>query len=262
MKIQIASDLHLELLSSALGEQALIRPAPGADLLILAGDIAKGTGAVPIFANWPTPVVYVAGNHEFYGRDWADTQNALRTACRETGIHYLERDRIEIDGVRILGATLWTDFQLRGYTQSQVMQEVAMRLNDYYQITTPSGPLRTADTLADHELSRRWLRTELAKPHAGKTVVVTHHAPHPMSIHSRYAGLALNGGFMSDCSELLPRADLWIHGHSHDSSDYQIGRCRVVANPAGYATNGRQAQKLSDLTLENPNFQPNLLIEV
>lgn len=122
--------------------------------------------------------------------------------------------------------------------------------------------LRARDTLADHERSRSWLERELAKPFAGKTVVVTHHGPHPLSIAPRFVGNALNAGFVSDLTPLMAGADLWLHGHVHDSFDYRVGACRVVANPAGYAMNGVVEDSVARFELENGKFDRKLVIDV
>jgi len=253
MKIQLASDLHLEF-ERPRSPARIIEPAPGADVLVLAGDIHKGARAVETFADWPVPVVLVAGNHEFYGRDWRRTRDELQRAAAGTCVQFLDNDSFALDGVRFLGATLWTDFKLNDVPQSTAMAEVAQGLNDYLAILHQGVPLRAAETLADHLASRAWLEAALAKPWPGATVVVTHHAPHPLSVHPRYAESRINPGFASDLTELLRQADLWLHGHVHDSFDYEVAGCKVRANPAGY---GRPSQGL-----ENRQFDPHLVIEV
>lgn len=270
MKLQLASDLHLEFLEHRFPGARLVEPAPGADLLVLAGDIHNGTKAIEAFGNWPVPVVYLAGNHEFYGRAWEQTRADIRGACVGTNITFLDNDAAEFDGVRVLGCTLWTDFRLQGtaqglrrsQTQKQNMRHVEQGLNDYHVIQTQEGILKARQTLADHAHSRRWLERELAKPFGGKTVVVTHHGPHPLSIHPRYAGNSLNAGFVSDLTPLLGLADLWMHGHVHDSFDYRVGRCRVVANPAGYVRNTMVAMGGTRFELENKRFDAGLVLEV
>jgi hypothetical protein len=267
MKIQLASDLHLEFLKRRFAGERLIVPAPEADLLVLAGDIHTGTQAVAAFADWPVPILYLAGNHEFYGKDWAQTRADIRSACVGTHITFLDNDAIELKGVRFLGCTLWTDFHLPGFTRFENMCAVQQGLNDYHVIHTQHGPLRAEDTLRDHENSRRWLESELAKPYAGKTVVITHHGPHLNSIHPRHAGSQINAGFVSDLTSLLQQADFWLHGHVHDRFDYCVGRCRVVANPTGYVVNVNWARTPDEFEFENSllnlsSFERTLLLEV
>ena len=262
MRIQLASDLHLEFLARKLPSQRLVEVTSAADVLVLAGDIGQGTQALELFADLSIPVIYVAGNHEFYGREWAQTRAELRAMARAKNIHFLDNDEVVIDGVRFLGTTLWTDFRLPGTLQSVAMEAVQLGLMDYRLITTSAGPLQASETLADHERSRAWLSDRLATTFAGPTVVITHHGPHPLSIHPRFSGNALNPGFVSDLTPLVEQATLWLHGHVHDSFDYRVGKCRVVANPAGYVLNLNEATAGAALRLENSVFDPALVLEV
>jgi hypothetical protein len=203
MKLQLASDLHLEFAQRERPGTRLVEPAPGAELLVLAGDIHNGVLGIEAFADWPVPVLYVAGNHEFYDQQWEPAREQLRAACAGTNVRLLDQDLVEFGGVRVLGCTLWTDFRLTGEPVAQAMATVERGLTDYRVIATGSGPLRAAQTLAEHEASRQWLVAELARPLVGRTVVVTHHAPHPRSIHPRFAGHPMNPGFISDLTSLL-----------------------------------------------------------
>ena len=262
MKFQLASDLHLEFFEQLAQQVRVAEPAQRADLLVLAGDINRGTRAVELFADWPVPVLYVAGNHEFYGHSWEQTRAGIRSACAGTNVTFMDNDVVEFDGVRVLGCTLWTDFRLPGATQARRMRDVERGLNDYRLIRTQARTLRAQDTLADHERSRDWLERELAKPFRGKTVVMTHHGPHPLSIAPRFVGNAMNAGFVSDLTPLMAGVDLWMHGHVHDSFDYRVGGCRVVANPAGYALNGTVGESDAWFELENGKFDRMLVLDV
>ncbi len=237
--------------------ERLIAPAHQADVLVLAGDIGHASEAVELFRDWPVPVLYVAGNHEAYSGTWESVLDELTDAARGTSVRFLERDCVDFWGVRFLGCTLWTDYRLRSnYTQGQLMENAQRSLNDHRLIRTREGGLfSTAHALREHERSRAWLLDELSRPYDGKTVVVTHHGPHPLSIHSKYAGDMTSAAFASDLSELLPGVDLWLHGHVHDSFDYTVGRCRVVANPRGYPLNRHSVANVGELEFENPNFQ-------
>src|SRR5262249_20898346 len=158
--------------------------------------------------------------------------------------------------IRFLGSTLWTDYRYHGArTQAEVIAHAEALLADHSRIQTSDGPFRARHAQADHERSRSWLEQQLVTPFAGQTVVITHHAPHPRSIHPRFLNdrdMPANAAFVSDLSELMVGADLWLHGHTHDSFDYQVGRCRVVANPRGYTHNRRTAGAVSELVFENP----------
>ncbi len=269
MRIQVASDLHLELLPEDLRVELLVDPHPDAELLILAGDIHTGVEAIRHFRNWPVPVLYVAGNHEFYGQTWEDVRASLREATAGTSIQILDNDACVIGGVRFLGTTLWTDFAVDSARPAPSAMELAgTYLKDFFEIHTRSaeastGRITPALMLADHLASRTWLEGELRREFIGKTVVISHHAPHRLSVHRKYVGHPLTPAFASDLSELMYRTDLWIHGHAHDSFDYQVGRCRVVSNPAGYSLSPRcRLSGRESLQLENPGYQASYLVVI
>ena len=187
----------------------------------------------------------------------------MREAAKEHHIHFLEDDSLEIDGVRFLGSTLWTDYKLRGkFTQSQNMRNAYVYLNDHSMIRNGSRLFTPQDALQRHQDSRAWLESELKQPFDGKTVVVSHHGPHSLSIHPRYIGDQLTCCFVSDLSDLMPGVDLWLHGHVHDSFDYTVGNCRVVANPAGYLLNRRENIQRNQFEFENESFNQSLVISL
>ena len=263
MKIQVVSDLHLEFLQDSFPGERLVSPAVDADILVLAGDIANGTQAIGLFKDWPVPVLYIAGNHEFYGTDFEKTRAQLRDCAAGTHLIFLDNDAIDFGGVRFLGTTLWTDYRLElNHTQRQLMESAERGINDHYQIRDGTCKFTAQRALSEHELSRAWLGKELVKSYDGKTVVISHHGPHPLSVHPRYVGVAINAAFVSNLSELLPNADLWIHGHVHDSFDYSVLCCRVVANPAGYARNRHSVSDAKELVFENKGFQWACVVEI
>lgn len=263
MHLQIASDLHLEFLKQRFPTERLIQPAAEADLLVLAGDICHGTDVIELFRDWPVPVLYLAGNHEFYGSSLQDTRDKLRATAQGTNVRFLDNDAIVVDGIRFLGTTLWTDYRLGSdRTQQQLMAYAEPRINDHSLIRYGNSMFTAQRALAEHELCRTWLEAELNTLYKGKTVVISHHGPHPLSTHPRYADEPLNAAFNSDLSELLPHADLWIHGHVHDSFHYTVHGCKVVANPAGYARNRQSAKEVADLVFENEMFVRTCVVEV
>lgn len=266
MKIQIASDLHLDLFPKLVGTEPSLIEQTDADVLVLAGDIHDGYQGIRRFSNWKAGVetIYVAGNHEYYGHVYKAKQGQMQICAAEAGVHFLERNAIVINGVRFLGATLWTDYRLfePQYAQLLAMYEARARLNDHRRIRLDKGTFLPLDAFVIHATTRLWLEEKLKEPFEGKTVVVTHHGPHPNSVHLKYKEELLSAAFVSDMGELLQRADLWIHGHVHDSFDYQVGRCRVVANPAGYVLNRRSIKRMEEAVLENSQFNPGLVVEI
>jgi hypothetical protein len=194
--------------------------------------------------------------HEVYGQDFEATRAALRKASEGTTVRFLNNDVVEFAGVRFLGTTLWTDYRLDpSLSQAQAMNMAERAINDHHVIRCDGGFFTAQRALSEHERSRSWLAEELGQPHDGHTVVITHHGPHPNSVHPRFEGSPVNPAFNSDLSDLLPKANLWVHGHVHDSFDYRVEGCRVVANPLGYPTNAGSARSPQDLVFENKAFQ-------
>lgn len=262
MRIQLASDLHLEHLHARFPDFRGVE-ATDADVLVLAGDIAKGGQALELFADWPCPVVFVPGNHEFY--DATPTAVLAEFAARAAAVphlHVLAPGVWEHAGVRFIGCTLWSDYAVFGVARrAEAMAVCAEEILDHRAIRGEDGAaFLPADALALHRTQRAWLSERLAEPFAGRTVVVSHHAPHPRSIHPRYADALSTAAFVSDLAECLGLADLHLHGHTHDSFDYRVGRTRVVANPLGYCRGSRTAATPAGLQRENPLFDSRLIL--
>lgn len=259
MRLRILSDLHIE-------ATPFVPPAVPADALVLAGDIDEGAAGMEwARKRFDGPIVYVLGNHELYGERLPDALETLGARASDLGIHLLHDARVVIDGVRFLGATLWTDFRVNGYLRPEgpadntariAMYDARRLQNDYRYIRF--GPkrrrhrdrLRPLDTLAMHRASTEWLRRELDEPFSGKTVVVTHHAPHLKSIPSDRIGAVYVPCYASHLPELVRRpVDLWIHGHFHASVDYDVGGTRVISNPRG-RRDGANPRFLAELVVE------------
>jgi predicted phosphodiesterase len=253
MKLNILSDLHL-------GQGELVPPANDADVVVLAGDVARPAQALAWAAQLGKPVLYVAGNHEFYGGSLEGTAAQLEHLSRGTAIRVLDQGTQLIGNVRFLGCTLWTDFRLFGEGERRhAAIEAAMRfMRDFSRIRIVDGSqdLFTPDhAVGLFQRHAAWLARELAKPHDGPTVVITHHAPSRGSIHPRFEDSLINACFVSDAQYLLDggRAQLWIHGHTHDSFDYVLNGTRVVCNPRGYAKDGVN---------ENAAFDPDFMVGI
>lgn len=264
MKIQLASDLHTEFFRRGASAERLIPRAPDAEVLVLAGDIATALDIVDLFGDWPVPVVYVAGNHEFYRHDMSEIRSGLRSVCAGTSVHFLDNDALVLNGVLFVGSTLWTDYRLGEphCSQQEAMKIAAQGLNDHQLIRRDGDTFSPADALSEHHAARAWLIGELSntKGRFESTVVVTHHGPHATSVHERYREDPLSAAFVSDLGDLLQLANLWLHGHVHDSFDYVAHGCRVVANPRGYPLEPRLRTR-SELRFENAAFEPMLVVD-
>lgn len=265
MKIINISDLHCEFRNSRL-DYAI----PECDVLIMAGDTDVGPVGL-LNTAWALKqvkksrrpeVIYVLGNHEGYGRaDFESMYRRFPELTREyhdlwgVNIHVLQNSTTTIQGVDFLGGTLWTDFALTG-EQSEAMQQAPYRMNDYRHCKSQPGQLITpAWILSEHQKTVDYLSDQLIDPdHDRPQVVVTHHLPTEKSIHANYhhAGRT-NSYYASRLDPLIensPNLRYWFCGHTHNSSQVQIGGCEVIVNPRGYPHD------------ENPEYDPGLMVEI
>jgi predicted phosphodiesterase len=235
MRIRVLSDLHLEFKDWS-------PPEADADVVVLAGDIHVGAKGIEwARRSFPSiPIVYVPGNHEFYGEHIHEMTQELVMEGRRLGVDVLDGRSTVISGVRFLGATLWTDFALGGTDSGAIdraMADAQYGMYDFQVIGCGDNrKFRPTDAREIHLAQVQWLRSQLADESVGTTVVVTHHLPHRRSIHPKYEASDLNPSFASDLSNLMgPPVSLWIHGHTHESFDYVVNSTRIVCNPRGYA---------------------------
>lgn len=245
MRIQLLSDLHLE--TEAFDPE----PHPQAHLLVLAGDIDSTWAGYERFAGWPVPVLVVAGNHEFDGRELNEAWPALRDLCERLGLTLLERQgvvRQTHDGrrMRFLGTVRWCDFDVFGPAR----HDAALRAGSYFQRVmgaTLGGAVFDAPAVRREALAcRAWLAQALAEPALGRwddTVVITHFAPSLRSADPRYGHQNGTASFCNADDDLLAGAALWLHGHLHWRQDYRVLRAngrvtRVVNQARGLADRG------------------------
>ena len=244
MPLQVLSDLHLET------EHFDPEPAPGAEALVLAGDIDSSWAGLQRFRGWPVPVLFTPGNHEFDGRDIDDAARRLQDHVEALGFVWLQRRSVVLDAadgrrVRFVGVVRWSDFELFGAAG----RERALRAAGYFQrVMGASRHGRPFDADAVRELGladRAWLAEALAEPASGRwdtTVAVTHFAPSLQSADPRYGRQPGTASFCNADDDLLPRASLWVHGHLHCRHDYRVAHAdaetRVVCNARGLATKG------------------------
>lgn len=253
MKLQVISDLHLSV-------RGMEHPRVDCDVVVLAGDIARPAEAISWAKGFDKPVIYVPGNHEFYGGCIEEVEDELRSLAAGSHVHVLAEEEVTIHGVRFLGATLWTDFELFGTEgpRSLAMSAAQKLLRDFSRIKSkadPNEPFTPRESAAVFKRHAAWIKNRLREKVGVPTVVVTHHAPSLQSVHPRFAGSILNASFVSNAEHLVeanpPR--LWIHGHTHDSFNYWIGQTQVVCNPRGYAKSGEN---------ENAAFDAGLVLHV
>ena len=263
MRFAVFSDLHLE----QRPNWSMPLSLPPFDIAVVAGDIdGSCSRAVETLAAMPAldgrPVVFVAGNHEHYRHVFQDNVADGLAAARGTDVRLLAPGATVIDGVRFLGATLWTDYRLDG-DAGHAMALANRYMSDHALIEYRAedgivelfSPL---DARAEHQTDLAFLAHALARPHSGPTVVVTHHLPSRRSVSRRSASDPLNPAFASDLDHFIQcyQPNLWTHAHSHSSCDYRHSNTQVLANLKRYRP-GRGA-----VVAENTAFDLNLIVEI
>lgn len=256
MRAWVMSDLHCDTV-----EYELPPTLADVDCIIIAGDVDDGH---EMSTHWlrnhvvprGLPVVFVAGNHDFYGWDLTVDYAGI---YERSGVQLLHpgRPTIEIAGTRIVGCTLWTDYAIAGDVDA-ARSWARRSMPDLFSIDIGLRRIGTRDLLDMHGQQRIVIERALAIPFNGPTIVVTHHAPHPKSLRSPML-TPDDASYASDLSALIERYEpaVWIHGHVHSSHDYYVGATRIVCNPRGYAITNRDGRRL-----ENPGFEPAKVIEI
>jgi len=249
MKLHILSDLHNEFLRNGkfnpLHKWSGHIPETDADIIVLAGDIDTGTRgaewAIKESQRLGKPFVYVLGNHEFYGYEFKSLKEKIKNICVDTSVSCLDYGELVVDDVRIMGATLWTDYRaIENLPVELVMQRIENVLADHHKIRFKSGDnykkFKPHHALTQHTIELNWIKKILSETFNGKTVVVTHHGPHPVCQHPEFAVNELSAAFHSDLSQLIKRhdIDLWVFGHTHANLDRVISDTRLITNQAGY----------------------------
>jgi len=238
MRIHVLSDLHLEFCD-------FVPPRTDADVVVLAGDIDQGVRGI----RWAqrafgdVPVIYVIGNHEYYGEELPNLTVRLTSEADYPPVQVLECSATTLCGVRFLGCTLWTDLALYGdpYWAGAALRQAMMDFRTI-RVLPEYRWFRPSDAASLHQRSVDWLESEWERSSL-PTVVVSHHAPSARSLDSRFGDDPANAGFASELGPLIKRLQpvVWIHGHVHRAADYTIGSTRILCNPRGYTderTNG------------------------
>ncbi len=241
MKIKVLSDLHIEHFVACQ-----VLDVGEGDILVLAGDILcakhfKTDGYLHAVydrflydcsKNY-NKVLYVLGNHEFYGYNYEGTKRKLKEHLPHN-FHILDNDTITIDNWNFIGFTLWTDFRNENALE---MMEAECNMNDYKVIRIGSKfrKLRATDTFKFHQESKIYLLNQL-QTLKDNVFVISHHAPSYQSVPQEYKNHA-NGAYCSNLDDLIlnnQKVKYWVHGHTHNVFDYMIGDCRIICNPGGY----------------------------
>lgn len=262
MKIQIKSDMHNEFYGrydqgihdAFKADKAMFNPRfinPETNVLVLAGDIVNGSfdEQVAELKAWLTslsiPVIYVPGNHEYWGSTLAATNKKLSEAFANTNVHFLNNDYVIIEDTVFVGGTLWTD----------LLDPLAQAAHGGWIDFSKIDEFRLVDWMHEHNKCLKKFEEVLRfdQFRGKKKVLATHHLPSNRSSPERFRGNLDNAFFISNLEDFLldHEPDLYIHGHTHDSFDYRIGGTRIVCNPYGYFP--RQV---------NPFYNRELIVEI
>jgi predicted phosphodiesterase len=230
MKIRILSDLHLE-----FGNLIITRlPDDHDTILVLAGDIhvgMKGLDFVDEMCERFKHVVYVLGNHEFYGTYVQITRDNWQVVAQaKANLTVMDNSYIILDDVLFLGGTLWTDVNKGDWFAKQRVKKGMHEFNGTIK------HFNVEDAIYEHKITKEFILNTMCKFPDMKTVVVTHHMPHEECIMPPFAGSTLNPAFactdMEEAFVLEP--GLWIYGHTHMPTDINYNKTRLVCNPRGY----------------------------
>lgn len=249
MRLHVISDLHLE-----FGDIDV--PTVDCDCVVIAGDLStKYHGLEWIRRRFQdVPVIYVCGNHEFYGDKLPRLSQRLREETRGTNVHFLENDSVTINGIHFFGSTLWTDMALHG-DWLRGTAEANSVMNDYKRIRNSAKGfkrLSAGETRLLHLASLDAMLRFFATHAPEHSVVITHHAPSLRSLPEHRRSELVSCAYASHLESFIEehQPQLWIHGHIHHSQDYRIGSTRILANPRAYPDE------------PNPGFIPDLVVTV
>ena len=241
--------------------------------MILAGDTNIGVAGLDWAAETfrKKEVLFVPGNHEFYNGNLTRVARELRArAFSLPNVTLLDNDEVVIDGVRFLGTTLWSNFELFGSGPAalgRAMHEARNSMSDFIRnIRYGADYFTPAQSVGLHKTAVAWLEMKMAEPFPGKTVVITHHCPGWGSVAPQFKNDWVTPAFASDLDRLMgPPVPLWVHGHTHTSFDYERNGTRVVCNPRGYCyrfKNPSEHGVRETYKCENQEFNPGLVVEI
>lgn len=235
MKIQYASDLHLEFPENK--KFILSNPLkPLGDILVLSGDIVpfyqldKHKDFFNYLSDYFETTYWVPGNHEYYHMDLATKSGTLNESIR-TNIHLVNNFSTVKKGGRLIFSTLWSRISPVNFWH------VEQNINDFHLIKY-KGERFTVDEFNQlHEESLAFLNLELSKTGNFKTQVFTHHVPTLMNYPLKYKHDVLNEAFAVELFHLIESsgADNWVYGHHHCATNrFNIGTTKLLTNQLGY----------------------------
>ncbi len=268
MPVLIVADLHLDLwLSVDRDPFQAVDPTiwSSLDVLIVAGDLSNKPKV-----RWPHMIRHLAryisperihllpGNHDYYDHV-LDGDDRLAKICADSGVHFAQKTEVVVNNTRLLCCTLWTDFALHDDPPG-AMKDAQRDMNDYRYIRLGSAAyrrIRPSETAAIHADHVSWLEERLAVPFAGRTVVATHHCPHPDLIGAER--LATDPAYGSNMTDMIEKHQptSWVFGHTHYQAAAKVGTTSLLNVSLGYpeqVSSGREAVTLLRGLLNEEGF--------
>lgn len=266
VNLLLASDLHLDVGRYDLGGQIArhLRNGYAVDAVVLAGDLMEVAAGDPVAyaaAQVPQdiPVAFVPGNHDFYGGRYGNLLNRWRARAHGSRVKVLAEEEMVVSNrhggeVVLLGTPLWSNLQSMGpVVEAALRQGIQHWISDFSCMFPSTGGSWTVERMLEQfERAYRFLEAGLSdevSEDGRRRVVVTHFAPHRQSISEQWRSDDLTAYFVNHLPELVERADLWLHGHTHEAFDYQVGSephlGRVICHPRGYSQGIERSQALS-----------------
>lgn len=248
MKVKLISDLHME-------SYYYKYEWHGEDLVLLGGDIHTKGRHSQLLNQIPSNVkiILIAGNHSFYDSDFDETHQTLKLLEKYyPNFHYLNNESIDIGNLSFYGGTMWTDFNLFGYNDAPyVIQDSTRSIADFMYITRSGRLWNVNDVIEQYELFNRGFDYWVKNTNKKTRVCLSHFLPSIKCIDKKFNGSILNGYFASNQDNRVDLVDCWFFGHTHACVDIKSNDTRLVCNPRGYQGG-----------LENPNFNPSLIMEI
>lgn len=227
MKLDIISDIHLTHFRDHGGDW-IASWVPEGEILVLAGDVGEfhwwqlQVQKVKALAKKYQQILFVAGNHDYYGTTFTEGDARFREIANQIeNFHFLERDVLELEGIKFAGCTLWFPWDELNHRYERFLNDFAL-----IQEFKPGVYGRNVE-------SRHFLKFEVPKD---TDVVITHHLPSALSIHPKYANDPVNCFYVCEVDEVIQELQprVWVSGHTHYPFDYMLGSTRMIVNPMGY----------------------------
>ncbi len=258
LQFDLMSDLHED-----AGRFDIPAPNEGSTVLVLAGDLAEYQNlrsnnfkTLRAAKDLYEHVIYVPGNHEYYGGNYQNVNSFLEEECAKIDVKFLRGDVFELGDVVFVGCTLFTNFNDENELTMKAIKQYMADFT-YITYTEPDGHrhiITPENMLTEHKLSVKYIKQQAERFRDKKIVLVTHHAMSRNSVSPRlYAEYHINGGYYSDLDYLFhdnKNIHVHCHGHMHNYFRYDVANTRVYCNPRGYVKRGETSPNYGPCPIE------------